>query len=118
MFAEAALPSGRLVGFLFSPGEAFRQPALCRQGLRLASPGARSSVRHRRTSLRLHVSDARHAGLRLTVRGLPPGLHLHAASRRITGRTKRTGTYHVTLRATDSDGAIRSVHFVWTVKRR
>jgi subtilase family serine protease len=113
-----ARPGYDMATGLGTPKASALAPALCRQGLRLASPGARSSVRHRRTSLRLHVSDARHAGLRLTVRGLPPGLHLHAASRRITGRTKRTGTYHVTLRATDSDGAIRSVHFVWTVKRR
>lgn len=92
--------------------------ALCKQGLRMATPRTQHSRLRRRVKLRLRVSDARHAGLRLSATGLPPGLRLRAARRRVTGRPRHTGTFNVTLRASDSGGAVRAVHFVWKVRRR
>ena len=89
--------------------------ALCGQGLRLGYPGRQTGRLGRSVSLRLHVSDAPGAGLALSARGLPPGLSL--SGERIAGRPSRVGTYHATVRAADADGARRTVHFSWVVRR-
>ncbi len=89
---------------------------MCREGLRLLDPGTQRSRLHKRVTLRLHVSDARGAGLALSVRGLPPGLRLRSGGHRIKGRTLHSGTYHVTVRATDGNGATRTIHFIWKVR--
>lgn len=91
--------------------------ALCRQGLRLGTPRTQHSILRRWATLRLRASDARHAGLRLAVTGLPPGLRLRPR-RRISGRPIQSGTFTVTVRATDSDGALRAVRFLWKVRAR
>jgi subtilase family serine protease len=92
--------------------------ALCLLGVRLGTPRTQHSILRRRATLRLRVSDARHAGLRLAASGLPPGLHLRSRRRRIAGRPSQTGTFAVTVRATDSSGALRAVRFLWKVRAR
>ncbi len=113
-----AAPGYDMATGLGTPRGAALAAAMCRAGLRLIAPGEQHSVVRRRESLRLRVSDAAGAGLRLSARGLPPGLHLRAARRRITGRPRKPGSYRVVLRASDRAGAVRIVSFRWIVSRR
>jgi subtilase family serine protease len=100
---------------LGSPNGAALATGLCRRGLRLLAPRPQRTVVHHRVRLRLSVSDAPNAGLKLSARGLPPGLHL--SGRRIVGRPRRRGVYHVRLGASDRGGAVRAVRFTWKIVR-
>jgi hypothetical protein len=100
---------------LGSPRAAALAAALCAEGLRLAAPADRFSFRGRPAGLRLQVSDAAGAGLRLRVTGLPAGLRMSQTTGRISGRPRRIGRRRVTISATDGLGALRSVSFVWTI---
>lgn len=102
---------------LGTPKAAALAPAMCRRGLRFRAPRNQRTVVGHRASLRLHISDARGAGLRVRARHLPPGLHLRSGGHRITGRPRRRGVFRVSLTAGDRDGGLRTVHFRWTVRR-
>jgi subtilase family serine protease len=102
---------------LGTPKAAALADAMCRRGLRFRGPRNQRSVVGHRVNLRLHVSDARGAGLRVRAHHLPPGLHLRSGGHRITGRPRRRGAFQVSLTARDRDGGLRTVHFRWTVRR-
>lgn len=101
---------------LGSPQGSALAAGLCRRGLRLVAPRSQRTRVHHRVRLRLSASDAIGAGVHLSVRNLPPGLHLR--KRWVVGRPRRRGTYHVRLSASDRGGAVRTVRFTWKVVRR
>lgn len=68
-------------------------------------------------ALTLNVSalDADGDTVSYAATGLPPGLSLNAVSGVISGRPTSTGSFNVTLQATDPRGAVGSLSLVWTV---
>jgi hypothetical protein len=101
---------------LGSPNAPALIPQLCASALRLTPLPAQRSARLARISiLSVPYSDVPHAGLVLHVRGLPPGLRFSPATARISGTPRRAGRYHVTVTATDRDGAEARETFTWTI---
>jgi YVTN family beta-propeller protein len=67
-------------------------------------------------ALDIVASDDQADPLRFAASGLPPGLTLRADSGAITGRPTTSGTYAVTVTATDAAGASSSTSFTWRVQ--
>ena len=111
-------PGYDLATGLGSPKAAALAAALCQQGLRLANPGSRRTYKGSAVNLGVKVSGGAGSSLHLSVHGLPPGLSLRASSHRISGRPRRLGVFHVTLKATDSISGTRTVRFTWTIVRK
>jgi hypothetical protein len=101
---------------LGSPNAPALLPQLCASALRLTPLPAQRSARLARISiLSVPYSDVPHAGLVLHVRGLPPGLRFSPATARISGTPRRAARHHVTVTATDRDGAEARETFTWTI---
>ena len=84
------------------------------------NPGNQSSRTNRSVSLSVSGTDSG-AGQTLTFSAvnLPPGLSISSTGSLtavISGRPSRSGTYSVTLTATDTTGAHGSTKFSWTVR--
>jgi len=81
------------------------------------NPGNQSTPRRTRVSLQLAATDSQ-SGQTFTwsATGLPGGLSINSSSGLISGTTsRRTGTFSVTVTATDTTGAQGSTSFTWTV---
>jgi hypothetical protein len=83
----------------------------------VTSPGNQSTARRTHVSLQLTATDSQ-SGQTFTwsATGLPSGLSINSLSGLISGTTSRhTGTFNVTVTATDTTGAQGSTSFTWTV---
>jgi hypothetical protein len=88
---------------------------LCAASIRLADPGPQLSTVRTAVSLRVTGTDAGGSTPSYRAGGLPPGLAIDAATGRISGKPRKTGTYAVTVRASDRDGAFGHAAFAWRV---
>ncbi len=83
----------------------------------VTNPGNQSTKRSTSVSLQLSATDSQ-SGQTFTwsATGLPPGLSINSSTGKISGTTsRRTGTYSVTVTATDTTGAQGSASFSWTI---
>lgn len=112
----AATPGYDMASGLGSPNAATLIPALCASALRLIPIAPQRAARRSMIApLRVRFSDVPHLGAALRARGLPPGLRLAQATGLIHGTPRRAGLYHVTLTASDRDGARAWERFTWTI---
>jgi serine protease len=81
----------------------------------VTSPGGQSSAAHTSTSLQVSASSSGGYPLSYTATGLPPGLTINATSGLISGAATSTGSYLVTVSASDISGASGSAGFTWTI---
>jgi hypothetical protein len=82
----------------------------------VTNPGTQNSTAGQTANLPITASDSS-PGLALTytAAGLPPGLGINASSGLITGQMTASGTYQVTVTATDPTTAHGSATFTWVV---
>jgi len=92
----------------WSPEVTFSTPSFTRP------PDQASQVGVPITPLQLAVNDPDGSSLNLQHTGLPPGLSLNSATRQITGSPQATGTYNVTVSASDGLMTV-SQSWAWTV---
>lgn len=114
----SAGPGYDMASGLGSPNATALDGFLCRQSLTLSSPDAQRSFKGARVDLRLNYSDRPGAVLRVTVTGLPKGLTFNPLTGTIAGTAGRTGSWRVTVLASDADGTQRRASFSWTVEGR
>jgi hypothetical protein len=88
---------------------------LCAASIRLTNPGPRLSTVRTSVSLRVAGTDAGGFTPSYRASGLAPGLSINASTGRISGRPRRTGTYAVTVIASDRGGAVGHTAFSWRV---
>jgi hypothetical protein len=100
---------------LGTPNAAALAGTLCADGLRLTNPGPQQSAAHASVTLRLRTGDVRGSAVHFKATRLPPGLSLARATGRITGRPRRSGTYHVTVTAEDAQNATAGAAFTWSI---
>jgi subtilase family serine protease len=100
---------------LGTPDAAALAASLCASTLRLVVPAAQRSYVGTASKLTVGVADASGTTVRLAATGLPTGLSVSSTTHRITGTPTKAGSFAVTLEAIDSGGAVRVVHFAWTV---
>ena len=80
----------------------------------VASPGNQTSTAGAAANLQISATDSTGAALTFTAAGLPTGAGISSAGL-ITGTLNTTGSYSVTVSATDAGGAHGSTSFTWTV---
>ena len=82
----------------------------------VTNPGPQGGTVGSSANLQIHASDSA-SGQTLTysASGLPPTLAINPASGLITGTETKSGSYSVTVTATDTTGARGSATFSWTV---
>ncbi len=83
----------------------------------VASMAAQQTVQSVSVSLYLPVTDAQNHAISLTATGLPPGLLINSAQRRIQGSPSTVGSWNVTVQASDGQLSHR-ISFTWTVLAR
>jgi serine protease len=82
----------------------------------VTNPGSRSTVVNTATSLQISASDsAPGQTLTYSATGLPTGLAVNSGTGLISGTPTATGSYSVTVTATDTTGAFGRTTFTWTV---
>jgi len=81
----------------------------------VTNPGAQTSTVGTAVSLQVQASDTAGGALSYSATGLPAGLSINATSGLISGTPTTSGTYSVTVTATDSTGPSGSASFTWTV---
>jgi hypothetical protein len=83
----------------------------------VTNPGDQSTKPRTAVTLAVHAADSAPADtFAYSAQGLPPGLVISTATGLITGdTTARTGTYDVTISASDSGGARGTTSFTWSV---
>lgn len=82
----------------------------------LSWPGDQTSYVDDTVALGIVASDDQAEPLAFAASGLPPGLALRPDSGAINGRVTATGTYAVTVTATDRSGAASQTAFTWRVQ--
>jgi YVTN family beta-propeller protein len=80
----------------------------------LANPGNQTGFQGETISLALTATAPAGATLAYSATGLPPGLSIGSATGRITGTTTSTGSFNVTVTATDSIST-SSQSFTWAL---
>ena len=82
----------------------------------VTNPGNRTNSRNVHLSLQMSATDSQ-SGQTFTwsARNLPRGLTINSATGLISGTPSRTGTWSVTVTATDKTGAHGSASFTWTI---
>ena len=88
-----------------------------RNTVTVSNPGNQSTKRSTAVRLQIHATDsASGQTLTYTATGLPSGLSVNSSSGLISGTTsRRTGTFGVTVKATDRTSASGSASFTWTI---
>ncbi|WNI18189.1 M4 family metallopeptidase [Actinacidiphila sp. ITFR-21] len=84
-------------------------------GVTVTTPAAQSSVVNTAASLQISASSTNSGALSYTATGLPTGLSIGASTGLISGTPTATGTFNVTVTATDSTNATGSASFTWTI---
>ncbi len=82
----------------------------------LAQPAAQFSVTGQNVLLPIQASDANHDALAYTASSLPPGLQINSASGVISGTPTTTGTFQVTVTASDGSSSVNK-SFTWTINQ-
>ena len=100
---------------LGSPNAAALAASLCAGSLRVAAVHSQQSALGANVSVQLHAQGVPGAALHFRATGLPSGLSVDGGTGQITGRPRRTGTYHVTGIAADRLGATAGAKFSWSV---
>jgi hypothetical protein len=100
---------------LGSPNGAALTSSLCSDTLRITDPGSQRAAAQSTVSLRLRTHDVHGAVVRFASLGLPPGLSVNQTTGYIDGRIKHAGSYHVSVRAVDGQGAVAAAKFTWTI---
>jgi serine protease len=88
-----------------------------RNTVTVSNPGNQSTKRSTAVRLQIHATDSA-SGQTLTyaATGLPSGLSVNSSTGLISGTTsRRTGTFRVTVKATDRTSASGSASFTWTI---
>ena len=82
----------------------------------VTNPGSQTGTVGTAASLQLHATDsASGQTLTYTASGLPAGLTINAGTGLISGTPSASGTFPVTVTATDGTGSSGSTTFTWTV---
>ncbi|MCX6858194.1 MAG: putative Ig domain-containing protein, partial [Verrucomicrobia bacterium] len=81
----------------------------------VTNPGARSNVISSAASLQIQASDADGDVLAYSATGLPTGLNIQSTTGLITGTPTATGSFNVTVSATDNKGSPSTATFIWTI---
>jgi len=81
----------------------------------VTSPGNQTSAAHAAASAAVWATSTGKFTLGFSAAGLPPGLAMNWSTGVISGTPTSTGTYHVTVYASDETGAVGSAGFTWTV---
>jgi subtilase family serine protease len=103
---------------LGTPDAAALAPTLCADALRVADPGAQTSVVGQKVSLQIKASAPAGAKLTYYASHLPAGLSISGSDGKITGKPKSAGQATVGVAALDQTLALRGVNFSWTVEGR
>jgi len=82
----------------------------------ISSPGNQVHNLNQSVNLLLTANDADGDSLTFQATGLPPGLTLSSASRRITGNVNAVGDYTVSVNVSDGNGGSASTTFDWEVR--
>jgi hypothetical protein len=82
----------------------------------ITSPGPEASIVNLAVSVQVKAASSGGHPLTFTAAGLPPGLSINAATGLITGTSRSTGSYTVTVTAADTTGDSAAATFSWTVK--
>jgi hypothetical protein len=82
---------------------------------RVANPGSRSTVRGQAATLAIQAWDGNDDALSYSATGLPPGLTIAASTGVISGTPNTSGTYNVTVSASDGAASPGQTTFTWTV---
>jgi hypothetical protein len=102
----AAGPGYDMASGLGTPNGTALARTLCAASIRLTNPGPRLSTVRTSVSLRVAGTDAGGFTPSYRASGLAPGLSINASTGRISGKPRRTGTYAVTVIASDRGGAV------------
>ena len=82
----------------------------------VTNPGNQSTVVKHSVSLQIQATDSQGLPLTFSATGLPSGLRISSTGL-ISGTVTSVHTYSVTVTATSSSGARKTVSFTWTVTR-
>jgi hypothetical protein len=88
---------------------------LCAESLRVASPAAQTSTVGHSVRLQLRASDGAGTSVAYAASGLPAGLSLNSATGVISGTPRTVEMRTVTIAARDSQAAVGSATFTWTI---
>ena len=81
----------------------------------VTNPGSQSTTVGTAVTLPISASDSGGATLSYGATGLPPGLSINSSSGVISGTPTTTGSYSVTVTATDTTSAFGTATFSWAV---
>ncbi|MDQ2758863.1 MAG: protease pro-enzyme activation domain-containing protein [Actinomycetota bacterium] len=107
-------PGYDMASGLGTPNGTTLPAALCDR-VSVSSPGPQATVLGTATSVRLTALSTAGARLSFAAAGLPAGLSVNASSGVISGATTKVGSSTVTVLVRDSDGAVGSTSFRWSV---
>jgi hypothetical protein len=89
--------------------------AISLDGVVVTNPGTKVSLIGRATSLQIKATSTQGYPLTYRATRLPPGLAINATTGLVSGTPATTGSYSVTVTATDSAGESGSATFTWDV---
>jgi hypothetical protein len=83
----------------------------------VTNPGAQGGFRGINEKVQITATST--GGYKLTYQatGLPPGLSINSSTGLISGAPVDTGSYRITVTATDTDGAAGAATFSWTINQ-
>ncbi|MBK7949336.1 MAG: DUF1929 domain-containing protein [Deltaproteobacteria bacterium] len=81
----------------------------------VVTPSDRTDLRGDAVSVFVQASDPEGSSLTFTANGLPPGIQIGASTGELFGTPSTSGSYVVTVRATDPNGDSDFGVFIWTV---
>ncbi len=111
----AARPGYDEASGLGTPNATPLAASLCGGAVHLTAVRAQHSATGASVSIQLRAQDGDGGPVRFRATGLPPGLSVDAVTGRISGRPRRSGTYHVMAIAQERQGATVGAKFTWSV---
>jgi len=91
------------------------QTGAIQDSIKITSPGTQTTTVGTPVNLAIQGSSTAGNPLAWGAAGLPPGLGISASTGTVTGTPTTTGTFGVTVTATDETGAKNAVSFNWTI---
>ena len=89
--------------------------AMPRATITLTSPGAEKTTYGNSASLQIRAADSAANTLTFSAAGLPRGLSIRSSTGTISGKPAVAASYTVTITASDTTGARKSVTFPWAI---